>query len=97
VVPYSDIYDRAGSLWKIWVNEFSYKKKPFDGAKLSVYEDDMGFVPSIVMVDIQLQHATRAALPSQKVTSEGWFFNLGEKSGVTEDWFQIAHLIESGH
>jgi Protein of unknown function (DUF1329) len=98
VVPYSDIYDRPGQLWKIWVNEFSFKKKPFEGAKLSVYDDEMGFVPSIVMVDVQLQHATRAALPSQKVKgAEGWFFNMGAKSGVTEDWFQIAHLIESGH
>jgi hypothetical protein len=98
VVPYSDIYDRAGQLWKIWVNQFSFKKKPFDGAKLSVYEDEMGYIPSIVMVDVQLQHATRAALPSQKVAgAEGWFFNLGDKAGVTEDWFQIAHLIESGH
>jgi len=98
VVPYSDIYDRPGQLWKIWINEFSFKKKPFEGAQLSVYNDEMGYIPSIVMVDVQLQHATRAALPSQKVKgAEGWFFNLGEKSGVTESWFQIAHLIESGH
>ncbi|HUI26538.1 MAG TPA: DUF1329 domain-containing protein [Candidatus Kryptonia bacterium] len=98
VVPYSDIYDRPGQLWKIWINQFSFRKSPFAGAKLSNYEDEMGFLPSIVMVDVQLQHATRAALPSQKVAgSEGWFFNLGEKAGVTEDWFQIAHLIESGH
>jgi hypothetical protein len=98
VVPYSDIYDRAGTLWKIWINLFSFKKKPFEGAKISVYEDEMGFVPAIVMVDMQLDHATRAALPSQKVKgSEGWFFNMGENSGVTEDWFSVAHLIESGH
>ena len=25
-VPYSDIYDRAGQLWKIWINEFSFRK-----------------------------------------------------------------------
>jgi hypothetical protein len=98
VVPYSDIFDRAGELWKVWINAFSFKKKPFPAARDSVYEDDMGFLPAIVMVDVQLQHATRAALPSQKSEgTEGWFFNMGEKSGVTEDWFKIAHLIESGH
>ena len=98
LVAYSDIYDRAGELWKVWLNMISVKKKPFEGAKVSVYDDEMVFTPAIVMVDMQLQHATRAALPSQKVAgAEGWFFNLGEKSGVTEDWFQIAHLIESGH
>jgi hypothetical protein len=96
-VPYSDIYDRAGELWKIWINQFSMRKQPFPGAKLSVYEDEMPFLPSIVMVDMQLQHATKASLPSHRYPGEeGWFFNLGEKSGTTEDFFTIAHLIESG-
>lgn len=96
-VPYSDIYDRAGQLWKIWINQFSMRKQPFPGAKLSVYPDEMPFLPSIVMVDMQLQHATKAALPSHRYPGEeGWFFNLGEKSGTTEDYFTIAHLIESG-
>lgn len=98
VVPFSDIFDRSGELWKVWLNAWSFKKKPFANAKDSVYEDDMAFDPAIVMVDVQLEHATRAALPSQKIEgSEGWYFNMGEKSGVTEDWFKIAHLIESGH
>jgi hypothetical protein len=98
VVPFSDIFDRSGELWKVWLNAWSFKKKPFANAKDSVYEDEMAFDPAIVMVDVQLEHATRAALPSQKIEgSEGWFFNMGDKSGVTEDWFKIAHLIESGH
>ena len=96
-VPYSDIYDRAGQLWKIWVNEFSFRKQPFPGAKLSTYSEEQAYAPSIVMVDMQLQHATKAALPSHKFPGEeGWYFNLGEKSGSTEDFFTIAHLIESG-
>ncbi len=57
-VPYSDIYDRAGQLWKIWINQFSMRKQPFPGAKLSVYEDERPYLPSIVIVDMQLQHAT---------------------------------------
>ena len=96
-VPYSDIYDRSGQLWKIWVNEFSFRKQPFPGAKLSTYAEEQAYAPSIVMVDMQLQHATKAALPSHKFPGEeGWYFNLGEKSGSTEDFFTIAHLIESG-
>jgi hypothetical protein len=96
-VPYSDIYDRAGQLWKIWINDFSFRKQPFAGAKTSVYEDERAFVPSIVMVDMQLQHATRAALPSHRFPGEeGWYFDLGAKSGTTEDFFTVAHLISSG-
>ena len=96
-VPYSDIYDRAGQLWKIWINQFTFRKQPFPGAKLSTYEDEMAYLPSIVMVDMQLQHATKAALPSHRFPGEeGWYFNLADKSGTTEDFFTIAHLIASG-
>jgi len=50
------------------------------------------------MVDMQLEHATRVALPSATFPGEeGWYFNQGEKTGLTEKFFTIAHLIETGH
>jgi hypothetical protein len=97
IVLYSDIYDRAGNLWKVWVNQYEFRKEAFPGAKL-VYPDEMGYGPSLMMVDTQLSHATRASLPSPRFPGEeGWYFNQGEKSGTTEDFFSIAHMIESGH
>ena len=42
----------------------------------------MAFVPAIVMVDMQLEHATKASLPSPRFPGEqGWYFNQGEKAG----------------
>jgi hypothetical protein len=97
-IPYSDMYDRSGELWKIWINDASMRKKAFEGAGVIEYEDEMGFVPAIVMVDIQLEHATKAALPSHRFPGEqGWYFNQGEKAGVTEDWFTVAALVAAGH
>ena len=62
------------------------------------YPDAMGFVPAIVMVDMQLEHATRAALPSHRYAGEqGWYFNQGEKEGVEPEWFTVAALVEAGH
>ena len=62
------------------------------------YPDEMGFVPGIVMVDMQLEHATRASLPSPRFPGEqGWYFNQGEKSGITDDWFTVSALVNSGH
>jgi len=96
-VPYSDMYDRSGALWKVWVNLFTVRKEPFAAAKVSKYEYEAPFLPSVVVVDMQLQHATRVSLPSQKFQNEeGWYFNLGDKAGNTEDVFTISHLIESG-
>ena len=97
VVPYSDIYDRAGELWKIWINDWSYRKEAFPGAP-EPYPDERPFQPAIIMVDMQLEHATKAALPSHRYPGEqGWYFNHGEKYGVDPDWFTVAALVEAGH
>ena len=97
VIPFTDIYDRSGELWKIWINDFSFRNT-VPGSAAIVYPDEMGFVPSIVMVDIQLEHATRASLPSPRFPGEqGWYFNQGEKAGVTDDWFTVAALVAAGH
>ncbi|TMA49750.1 MAG: DUF1329 domain-containing protein, partial [Deltaproteobacteria bacterium] len=98
VIPYSDIYDRSGELWKIWINDWSFRRKAFEGAGAIEYPDEMGFQPAIVMVDMQLEHATKAALPSLRFPGEqGWYFNQGEKTGVVDDWFTVAALVAAGH
>ena len=97
-IPYSDMYDRSGELWKIWINDVSLRRKAFDGGNAIEYPDDMAFVPAIVMVDIQLEHATRAALPSHRFPGEqGWYFNQGENAGISDDWFTVAALVSAGH
>lgn len=96
-IAFSDIFDRSGQLWKVWINQYSFKKRatPSYGDE---YPDEMPFNPSITMVDMQLSHATRAGLPSAKYPGEqGWYFNQGDKSGMSEEFFTIAHLIEAGH
>jgi len=98
VIPFSDIYDRSGELWKIWINDMTFRKRAFEGATSIEYPDEMGFIPAIVMVDMQLEHATKASLPSPRFPGEqGWYFNQGEKAGVTEDWFNVSALVNAGH
>lgn len=96
-IAYSDIFDRSGQLWKVWVNQYSFKKRATNSYG-DEYADEMPFNPSVTMVDMQLNHATKAALPSAKYQGEqGWYFNQGDKAGLTEAFFTVAHLIESGH
>jgi hypothetical protein len=97
VIPFSDIYDRSGELWKVWINDFSFRKQA-EGAGAITYPDEMAFLPSIVMVDMQLEHATKASLPSPRFPGEqGWYFNQGEKAGISDDWFTVAALVSAGH
>jgi hypothetical protein len=96
-VAYSDIYDKAGQLWKVWLNNWGFRHKaaPSYG---DTYDSEMPFQASISMVDTQLSHATRAALPSPKYPGEqGWYYNQGPKTGLTEEFFTIAHMIEASH
>jgi hypothetical protein len=95
-IPYSDIYDRSGELWKIWINDVSFRKS-VPGNNAIVYEDEMPFVPAIIMVDMQLEHATKASLPSPRFPGEqGWYYHQGEKAGITDDWFTVAALVAAG-
>ena len=97
LIPFSDLSDRSGPLWKVWISQFAFKKRA-TAAYGNEYPDEMPFNPSITMVDMQLSHATRAALPSPKYPGEqGWYFNQGSTAGLTEEFFTVAHLIEAGH
>jgi len=97
-IPYTDIYDRSGELWKIWINDVSYRKKAFEGANVIEYEDELPFAPAIVMIDMQLEHATKASLPSPRFPGEqGWYYHQGEKAGIADDWFTVAALVNAGH
>jgi hypothetical protein len=97
-IPYSDMYDKAGELWKIWINDAKFDTKPFAAATTAVYPYGVVFAPGVVMVDIQLRHATRIALPSHRFAGEeGWYYNFGEAMGTTEHEFTVAELIASGH
>jgi hypothetical protein len=96
-IPYSDMYDRGGQLWKVWINNFSHKKEAYPGSAMK-YDEETPIIPAIVMVDMQLQHATKASLPSHRFPGEpGWYWHQGAKEGTTEDQFTIAELIGSGH
>jgi hypothetical protein len=46
----------------------------------------------------QLEHATRASLPSPRFPGEqGWYFNQGELSGTNDRWFSVASLVSAEH
>jgi len=92
-IPYTDIYDQAGQLWKVWVNNFKYAQEPIPNSKYK-HKWDVSFNPSITMVDMQLEHATHCSLPSDKFEGEqGWYVNLGDQEGTTADYFALSAII----
>jgi hypothetical protein len=97
-IPYADMYDKGGQLWKVVIHAGNFATKPFPGATTAVYPYGVAFASAITMVDLQLGHATRASLPSHRFPGEeGWYYNFGDTMGTTENQFTIAELISSGH
>ena len=102
--PRIDAQDPKVVLKLVWnynhksINNVKFATKPYEGATRAVYSYEVPFVPSIAMVDIQLNHAIKASLPSNRFPGEeGWYYNIGDKAGTTEEMFTIAELIGSGH
>jgi hypothetical protein len=95
-IPSTDMYDNAGELWKMWVNNYKFAKSAIPDATYS-HEWDVSFNPSISMVDFQLEHATHCSLPSDTFPGEqGWYINLGDEEGTTADYFALSAIIAAG-
>ncbi len=95
-IPFSDMYDAANELWKLWVNNYKFATKPYPDAKYG-QPWEYGYRPSIAMIDLQLEHGTSCALPSHRFPGEqGWYVNLGDEEGTTESFFELSAIIAAG-
>ena len=95
-IPMTDMYDPGGELWKVWVNNYKFAKDPMPSAEYGL-PWEFGYRPSISMVDIQLEHATYCSLPSSRFPGEqGWYVDVGDKEGTTEDFFDLSAIIAAG-
>ena len=62
-----------------------------------MYDYEQQFLPAITMFDMQLDHATRCRLPSPRFAGEeGWYINLGDAEGTTEEAFNLSAVISQG-
>jgi hypothetical protein len=97
VIPYTELYDQEGRLWKAWVNQWKIEREVFPGATRAVYEHEQQFLPAITMYDMQLEHATRCTIPSPQFPGEeAWYINFGDAEGTTEEVFLLKSIIASG-
>lgn len=103
VVAYSDIYDRRGEVWKIWIDNHQFRTKARPSSDVS-YPEEKDFYAGFTMVDTQLNHATYTPHPGPEVPAhDGWYFDAGAKSptrynqqGSIDEVFTIQALISGG-
>ncbi|MEE8310803.1 MAG: DUF1329 domain-containing protein [Candidatus Binatia bacterium] len=98
-IPYSDLYDSNGELWKVVIQSIRTSKKPNPNADLE-YEDERMFIYAFSVLDMQLLHGTRAAIPGMQFPEEpAWYVDIGfdHEYSVNERWWTIAGLLSGGH
>ena len=98
MIVYSDMYDRAGELWKTVIMSQRTSTKPNPNADLE-YDEERMFVYAFTVLDLQLEHGTRAAIPGFGFPDEaGWYIDIGwdDYNSVDGDWFTIAGLLAEG-
>ena len=103
VVTYEDIYDQAGELWKVWIDDHQFRDRAFPGA--TKYPEEQDFYAGLLMLDMQLEHATYVPHPGADPPGhEGWHFNRGpdartdaSPSGSIPEMFSIASLVARGN
>ena len=63
------------------------------------YDEPRMFIYAFSVIDMQLMHGTRAAIPGIAFQDEaGWYIDVGfdHKYSAAEDWYSVAGLLGGG-
>jgi hypothetical protein len=97
-IVYSDMYDQSGELWKVVMQSIRTDKRPNPKVNYE-YQQPRMFIYAFTVVDMQLMHGTRAAIPGIAFPDEaGWYIDIGfdAPQSVDENWFSIGGLVAGG-
>ncbi|MFN2427700.1 MAG: DUF1329 domain-containing protein, partial [Candidatus Binatia bacterium] len=97
LIPYTEIFDLQGKLWKGLVQNWVQRDKVRPESKYGVgYERPA--LAGIALFDMQLNHATRCQFPADEFagTEDGWYQSVGDAEGTTEDVFDVSSIIGEG-
>jgi len=98
MIPYSDLYDHNDELWKAVMLNIRTSTQPNPKVDFKYPEEHM-FIYGFTVLDLQLRHGTRAAIPGMAFPDEaGWYLDRGfdAPESVGQDWYQVSSLIRAG-
>jgi hypothetical protein len=97
-IVYSDLYDQGGELWKVVMQSIRTSRRPNPKVDYE-YPYPRMFIYAFSVIDMQLMHGTRAAIPGMAFPNEpGWYIDIGfdKPQSASEEWFTVAGLIAGG-
>jgi hypothetical protein len=99
MIPYSDLFDGNEELWKVVLINIRSSTRPNPKVEEMTYPEERMFVYGFTVLDLQLKHGTRAAIPGMAFPEEaGWYLDRGldAPEAVGMDWYSIPSLIAAG-
>ncbi|MFP6625577.1 MAG: DUF1329 domain-containing protein [Deltaproteobacteria bacterium] len=99
VISVADLYDHADELWKVVIVSFRASNMPNPNVPEFTYPETRMFAYAFSVIDTQLMHGTRVAMPGLAFQDEpGWYIDLGfdAPTAADQDWFSITSLIAAG-
>jgi hypothetical protein len=99
MIPYSDLFDGNEELWKVVLINIRTDRRPNPKVEEMTYPEERMFVYGFTVLDLQLKHGTRAAIPGMAFPEEaGWYLDRGLQApeAVSMDWYSIPSLIAAG-
>ncbi len=97
-IIYSDLFDQNGELWKVVMQSIRTSKRPNPKVDYE-YDEPRMFIYAFSVIDMQLMHGTRAAIPGIAFQDEaGWYIDVGfdHKYSAAEEWYSVAGLLGGG-
>jgi hypothetical protein len=97
LIPFSEIYDHNGQLWRGITQQWNIAKQPREGADTTILDYETWFLSAFTLYDMLTEHATRCSFPAQEFAdSDSWYFNVGAEGGMTPEVFDVSTFIEAG-
>lgn len=97
-IPYTEVYDHDGQLWRAYVHQWKCGlKKAMPTATEAVYDVPTNFIQALTVFDMQEEHATFCEFPASDLGEKDmWYYWRGEDGGSTPEDFDVSMMIQSG-
>ncbi len=98
LVPYAEVYDQQGQLWRSYVQLWAGNRHKTTPESKIYYESSQNFLRSVLAFDMLQNHATRCRFPAPEMPldHEPFIYWQGDDGSVHPEDFDVSQFINAG-
>jgi hypothetical protein len=98
LIPYTEVYDKSGQLWRAYVQQWKAgvdRSMPYTPGP--VFRSPTAIVAGLSVFDMQQEHATLCEIPAADAPrEESWHLYESDNGGSVPQDFDLASFITAG-